>query len=369
MNHGAARQPQAGPALFGELLVSACCPTLAAPSISAAVRFAFVLGLTAGLALPKVAAAQTNTARLEVTGAEADCADAESLRVAVEQRLGRTAIDAQAKLVVRVDFQARKPSGWLARITLVDDIGRRLGQRELVTNAARCNDLDSSLALVTALLVDAPPEPPAEEPSQPEPVEPKPTRLLEPQEPPPPLRAPPPPPEPWRFMVGLNALAAYGHTPEISPGARFDFDVQPPRLIWFKLEVRLDLPQTVEDEQTGAGARLRYSSVALALCPWVGERSPAPWFCLGQELSWIQASGLNLDVSRERTRFSPVIFARLGLALKLLGPLWFRVGLTGGVPLVRDRYIFSGSDQETHELFRTQPIIATGELGIAAAFR
>ena len=58
-------------------------------------------------------------------------------------------------------------------------------------------------------------------------------------------------------MVGLNALASYGHTPGVAPGARFDFDVRPPGFVWLKLEARLDLPQTVEDEQSGAAAEVR----------------------------------------------------------------------------------------------------------------
>lgn len=330
-------------------------------------RSAWIIGLTAGLALPAVAAAQTNTARLEVRGEQtaAQCMDAERLRVAVEQRLGRTVIDAEAKLIVTVTFEARQPKGWIARITLSDDQGRRLGERELVTNAERCDDLDSSLALVTALLVDAPPEPVDEQPSTPEQPPPKPTRLLEPQE----RQKPPPPPpaEPWRLMVGLNALGSFGHTPHIKPGARFDFDARPPEFVWLKLELRLDLPSTFEDESTGAGAELRYAGGALAICPWVGERSPAVWLCLGQELGWIQARGLELDLNREHSRIALQIFARLGLALHAVGPLWFRVGLTGGVPLMRDRYIFSGSDGQTHELFSTQPVVATGELGLAAA--
>ncbi|HVJ20512.1 MAG TPA: hypothetical protein VM686_34100, partial [Polyangiaceae bacterium] len=247
--------------------------------------------------------------------------------------------------------------------TLIDEKGRRLGQRELVSNAARCDDLDTSLALVTALLVDAPPEPPPE-PSEPEPITPKATRLLEPLPPPAP---PPPPPEPWRFMVGLNALGSFGHAPGITPGARVDFDVKPPHFIWLKLEARLDLPQRVEDDATGAAGELRYASAALAACPWVGERNIALWLCLGQELGWTQARGLELDFNREQSRIGLSLFGRVGLSLHAVGPLWFRVGLTGGVPLVRDRYIFSGSDQETHELFRTQPVVATGELGFAAA--
>jgi hypothetical protein len=334
------------------------------------VRIVGLLGLWAGLALPALAAGQTtsNTARLEVSGAgpETNCADVERLRVAVEQRLGRTAIDAQAELTVRVSFEPRSPSGWLARITLEDDNGRRLGEREIVTTQKSCADLDTSLALVTALLVDAPPEPPPESPSPETSVspEPKPTRLLEPQPEPEP---PPPPPEPWRFMIGVSGLASTGRAPGVTAGARLDFDVRPPSFIWLKLEARADLPRTVQDEASGAAADFRHGSLALAACPYVGEGSPSLWLCAGQQLGVSQVSGSALDVNREQTRVGLVVFARAILAIHAAGPMWLRVGLTGGVPLVRDRYIFSGPDQRTHELFRTQPVIATGDLGIAAA--
>ena len=169
-------------------------------------------------------------------------------------------------------------------------------------------------------------------------------------------------------MVGLSALASFGHAPDINGAARLDFAVAPPNFIWLQLEGRVDLPRTLEDPESGAQAELRRGSLGLAACPGLGGESPAFWFCVGQEVGWTQARGLNLDLTRETSRISVVVFTRVGLSLELADPLWLRVGLTGGVPLMRDRYIFSGPDQETHELFRTQPVVASGELGIVAAF-
>ncbi len=325
--------------------------------------------LTAGgLSLSAAEArAETNTARLVVVGADENnrCTAASDLGRAVEQRLGRRAFDASAALTVRVTYE-RRAAGWLARIALSDAQGRKLGERELVTSADRCDDLDSSVALVAALLLDAPLPPGANEPSPSTapPPPPPPTPLMVDPEP-----KPTEPEERWRFMVGADVLAVWGRLSgnDLLPGARVGFDFKPPHVMWLKLEAAFFLPRTVTHSESGASAEVRQESVAVAACPWAGDHSPAPSLCFGQELGFTQAHGQGLDVNRSQSRLGFTIFGRAGLAFELFGPMWLRVGLTGGVPLVRDRYIISGSDQQTHELFRTRSIVAAGELGLAAA--
>jgi hypothetical protein len=319
------------------------------------------------LGAPTLARAQGNTARLEVTVEDADgnCQGALHLAQAVERRLGRHVFEPDAALVVRVTYE-RKGGGYLARIVLMDAQERKLGERELVSNSGRCMDIDSSVALVTALLVDTPlPEAASEQPSSSAEIEPpRPTRLLLAEEPPAIQPA-----EPWHFMVGADGLALFGRMPDLTYGARFDFDFKPPHVMWLKLEAAFYLPRVVQDTPSGASARVRFESVSVAACPWVAATSPAPSLCFGQELSFTQARGEKLDVNHASSRFGLTIFGRAGLAAHLAGPMWLRVGLTGGVPLVRDRYIFAGTDSQAHELFRTRPVIATGELGLAAALR
>ncbi len=319
-----------------------------------------------GLGFAAPASAESNTARLVVVGADDDnhCTGAGELGSAVERRLGRRVFDPNAALSVHVTYERRR-GRWLARIVFSDALDRKLGERELVTSAARCDDLDSSVALVTALLLDAPLPPGANEPatsSTPAPP-PHPTPLIVSPEP-----KPPEPSEPWLFMAGADAVAVWGRIPSIMGGARLAFDFKPPHVMWLKLEASFFLPHTVSDTETTAAVEVTHESVAVAACPWGFAPSPAPFFCLGQEVSFTQSHGQGLDMNSEHSQFGLTIFARAGLSVALFGPMWLRVGLTGGVPLVRDRYIFSGSDQQTHELFRTRSILAAGELGLAAAF-
>src|SRR5512138_2090315 len=100
-------------------------------------------------------AQESPAARLEVTSAPGSgCVDAQALGAQVEVRLGRSVFQGDARLLVRVTLQPKTPRGWIARLELLNTRGELFGAREIATEAEACRELDSSLALVTALLVD-----------------------------------------------------------------------------------------------------------------------------------------------------------------------------------------------------------------------
>ncbi len=87
---------------------------------------------------------------------ESGCIDAASLGAQVEARLGRRAFEPDARLLVRVTLAPKAPRGWSARLELLNTRDELFGAREIATDSEACRELDSSLALVTALLVDSP---------------------------------------------------------------------------------------------------------------------------------------------------------------------------------------------------------------------
>lgn len=136
------------------------------------------------------------------------CIQAGPLARAVETRLGRTVFGPEPEFLVDGVLERGQPSGWKARLSLVDARGNVLGGREVSTAEEACSAIEPRLLLVIALMIDpsaalsgpapaSPPEPPpapvTREPPPPEPSAPA-------EEPPPPEPGPTaeaePPPEP-----------------------------------------------------------------------------------------------------------------------------------------------------------------------------
>jgi hypothetical protein len=309
-------------------------------------------------------------ARLEVTSAPgSDCLDAQDLGAQVEARLGRPVFQGDARLLVRVSLQPKAPRGWVARLELLNTRGELFGAREIATEAQRCRELDSSLALVTALLVDSPAATEAAE-SEAEPA------------PPPPSPPPPPPPRPegasppesdaepakvesFRVTPSASFAALFGHVPRPLFGVRVGLEVKPPGFIDFGVEATLYGVRDVPDEDFDVSAEIAHGSVGFWACPWTLEGTVEIGVCLGQEITYTTAKASGFDVNQEPTRLGTNTFGRLTLDTPVFFPLRVKAGLTGGVPLVRDRYIFSGPDQQIHEFFRTGSFIVIGQLGLA----
>jgi hypothetical protein len=313
----------------------------------------------------RAGAQETPAARLEVKSApDSGCVDATSLGAQVEERLGHRAFEENARLLVRVTLEPKAPRGWTARLELLNTRGELFGAREIATDSEACRELDSSLALVTSLLVDSPA---ASRAAQSETVETPPAA-------PPPAenstaasaanRAPES--EPWRVMPSVAFAALFAQVPRPLFGLRLGLEVQPPGFIWIGVEATLYGTRDIPDDAFDVSAEVRRGTVGFLACPWTSRTTVEVGVCLGQEIGYTAATASGFDVNHEPTRLDTMTFGRLVLDVPVFFPLRLKAGLTGGVPLVRDRYIFSGPDQQVHEFFRTGSVVAIGQLGIAA---
>lgn len=309
------------------------------------------------------------SARLEVSSpAESGCIDAPRLASQVEARLGRSAFSDEARLLLKVSLVPRGPRGWEARLELLNTRGERFGEREIVTESQACHELDSSLVLVTALLVDSPAATEAARSESAPPPE-NPAESL------PPVTPSAPPEEPKRALVqqdplwvetSLGAAVRVGHVPEPFFGGYLAFDVKPPGFIALGVEVNVHGAREIVDEAFEVSAEVRHASVGFYACPFSRGSALEVGVCLGQEIGYTHAESAGFDVNRQTTRLGTMTFGRLTLEVPMFFPLRLKAALTGGVPLVRDRYIFPGPDRQVHEFFRTGSVVAVGQFGVAA---
>jgi len=304
------------------------------------------------------------TASLHVRrSAEAErCIEASALSAAVEERLERRVFvrDRTPDLHVNLEL-AKVRKGWQARLLLEDSAGNELGRREIVTTARDCSALDASLALVVALLVDAPPIPPV-------PVE---RREQASKSAPPPRPATPlalprdthAPREPFRFDVRGSALAAVGLLPGIAPGAALSLSLLPPHFLEFALSAEMFLPRRV-DAGAGRGLELRHFRFGVSVCPLSHE---TPGFrvagCAGQTVGRMDARGFGFDQSATVKDLSYGLTLGPDFRLRLGGPWGLGFALAAEFPLTRNRYV---SEPGHVTLFRAAPVAASARVGVSA---
>jgi hypothetical protein len=326
---------------------------------------AWFAGVVLLAAAPLHAESAHLTATLDVKrapGAE-ECLDATALAKAVETRLGRAAFrGASPELEVTVELE-RLPDGvWRAQLLLEDAKGQALGRRELLSAEPSCAALDPSLALVVALLVDAPPAPPVEPPPPSDTSVPPPPRPLPP--PPTPIRiprAPPPPEEPWRLGASLSAALSLGWLPSFAPGASLALSAEPPRLPELVAFAQFFAPRR-RDSAEGRGVEVSLMRVGLAVCPSLYRGSSVRVAaCVGQTVGRVSATAFGFDENRRSADLGYAVEVGGLFQLSLIGPLTFRVFPGVEVPLTRNVYV---SGPERAVLFRSSPVAARGEMGL-----
>jgi hypothetical protein len=306
------------------------------------------------------------TAALDVKrapGAE-QCLDAPTLAKAVDTRLGRAAFSgASPELQVTVELE-RLPDGvWRAQLLLEDAKGRALGRRELVSAEPACAALDPSLALVVALLVDAPPTPLVEPPPPTDtttPLPPRPSALP----PPTPIRipkAPAPPEEPWRLGASLSAAASLGWLPAFAPGASLALSAEPPRLPELVAFAQLFAPRRKEFPD-GSGVEVSLMRVGLAVCPSLYRGTSLRLAaCVGQTVGRVGATAFGFDENRRTADLGYAVEVGGLFQVSLVGPLVFRAFSGVEMPLTRNVYV---SGPERAVIFRSSPVAARGEMGL-----
>lgn len=336
----------------------------------------------------RAADAPRSAARLELVKGEGteQCIAERALLRAVEFRLHRRAFrqDALATLYLRLAI-LRQSRGWSAEITVHDGSGVFLGRRSIETEAPHCSALDDSLALVVALLVDAPPAAPisadvGERPAAAsnESATTDPTRASSGQVPSgtrstatnqrSSIRLPRDTPaqrEPWHFDLSAAATAAVGLLPGLAAGGELGLAGKAPRLP----EVRLFAGVYAEREQQRAGldsgARFHFAHVGLELCPWDYALGGAQWFgCAGQSLGRLRVAAFGFDKNTTTSRLTYAVVAQTGLRFPIAGALSGRVGVRAEVPLQRGIFSYGARDGSERELFETKPVTAVLDVGL-----
>jgi len=277
---------------------------------------------------------------------------------AVEARLGRAVFVPTPKAERIVEARiAPNGSGFGAVLSVADQRGKLLGQRELSTTSTDCRSLDRSLVLVLALLIDAEAIPQA------------PPRPLSPAAETPPVVGEVNPPggaSASALVFATDVLGGFvlGRLPGAAPGAMISVELGGATGLRARLSGELFLGNAATDR----GAKTRFIMAGgLAGLGWVQPLGQGFAFSgfLSAELADLIAEPVDL--------LSPINAQAMFLALELSGglsyqpaaiPLRFRVGLALGVPLLRSSFTYLDATGRDRALFQPEPIIGRMEVGL-----
>jgi hypothetical protein len=334
---------------------------------TAATALTVALGLTAANA-EATEARSSSLGWVRGAGAEG-CIGTRALAEAVEARLGRQVFVSAARAEVAVEGQIeRGPAGeWRAQISIAGERGRVLGTRELRSEAASCRELDEQLALVIAVMIDpdsalraAPPPfvapPPVIAPAV----------IVQRELVPVPYVAPPRP-DPWRAGLHVGAVFSLGLLPNPGVGLALRGRVTPPR--WPAIELGAAIWSANQAESGGVGARFTLAEGLVSACPLAMSAFGIELGgCLGVHVGAMQIGGFGFDLAQdhERPTFGASLEGRV--RRRLAGPLVVSLGPGLLVPIVRDRFFYSGPAGQKLEVFRMAPLIGTLEATLGLEF-
>jgi hypothetical protein len=290
-------------------------------------------------------------------GAE-ECIDAERLKRAVEEILGRGVFveKGEEDVVVRGSIAPERDSGtaWRVRLVVRRRGGRTAGTRELTTQEASCAALDGPLPLVVAMMVDlrresatirAPPS------AATEPVVPR-SRLASASA------------TRWGLASSVAPAIAVGILPGIVVGGRFDVGVVPPR--WPRMALSMAIWPSARELTAGRGATFSAWYAGLSACPSIVRRPVALEACGGISVGVTTATGLGLDVTRQDVRANGLAEARAVFSVPFAGPLGGELALGGGVPFTRTTFVYTEASAD-QRVFEPPPAFAFGSLGLRAS--
>lgn len=308
--------------------------------------------------------AEAKTSSLSWTrlpGAEA-CIGTQELARAVEALLGRSVFVSAAQATLSVEGRvspAEEGRGWRATLTVADDHGQHLGDRELSAADASCRALDDPLTLAIALMIDpdaaARPAPAPVPPPPPSPREVVRDRTV---------YVPVPGPErpTWRIGARGGVAFALGTQPSIGAGATGAITLQPPIPMAFEGGAALFLPSHAA--LGAASGDLQRGHVEIGVCPLVPRFGRlAPSLCLGPDVGMLWGDGKNADGSSwEHHALVIDLAARGRLNVRLGGPVTAGAALGVAVPLARDTFEVRDARGGVQELFRMSPVVARADL-------
>jgi hypothetical protein len=227
-------------------------------------------------------------------------------------------------------------SGWIAVVD-VRTAGPEL-RREVALEATDCHQFDEALVLVVALLADA--------------ALPTAPRLTLPK------------PRPMASMgLGPDVSLALGMLPGVPVGFGLATEVALPPL-WHLAAWAHGWP--VSEALNGpSGGQFTAWTLGGGPCFGPTAREARAFFgCVGASGGVVYATGVGLDVRHTSSRPYLQGEFRLGVRMRLAGPLFVRLEIGAGVPVARDSYQFTGANGVSHLLFRTAPIVALGRFAV-----
>jgi hypothetical protein len=278
------------------------------------------------------------TVALSVEG-PSGCIDARSLEALVREQVDRTRFvaEAGADLRVRVRFEERE-DGFHAVVDAFDRTGGRIGTRTLEERDPDCGELDQSVLLVVALVVDSPGiRERAREVSA------SVDRLP--------------------LVVAAFGGVAIEAAPDVAPiaGLSLTFDLVP---YWsLRTELELAYGGTAGSQ---AGARFYRAGGTLSLCPGVRSGAWIGRLCAGVSGAAVVADGFGFDFNESAVRAA--VDARAGVfAAFVERALALEIGVSLGVPIIRDRFVFTEPPATTTALYEPFPVyvVVTAAAGIA----
>lgn len=345
-------------------------PRLARP-LTAALLAVASIAVAPSLARAESAARPSSLSWVRLPGAEA-CIGSRALATAVERRLQREVFVPPSRAAVAVEGRiepSSKPPGFRAVITISDEAGVELGNREIHGASPTCAAMNDDLALVIAVMIDpdaalspALPAPPSPPPSPAVPAPPPPA----PPAPPPPqcaeLPPAPPPPPAWHVSLQAGGVAMLGLLPQVSGGVLLRSHVVPPHFWTF--EVGGILFPAVASAQNDLGVSLQLAEAFVNLCPFTLDAfGTAISACAGLQAGAIHAIGLDSAAGtvQEQGVFNVALEGRVHR--RLVGPLVLGAGLGLTVPVVRASFSYGGQ-----EIFTMAPIAGAVDLSLGVEF-
>jgi len=277
---------------------------------------------------PALAEPGEEAVRIQYT-APATCPDEQSFFSQLRQRTARGRLAEPNELARTIDVELlAEPEGFSGNVDFLDDAGEKVSRH---VHGEQCEAVVSSLALITALALDATAN---NEDAEPDPPPPPP--------PAPPLPAPEEsPPESTsrvteRAVRGLRlgVLAAYGgatSAPRLGLLGQLDFRSGLALRVmahyaWHELSV-----------DPGRNARLQRLGLETSICPWRLERgafSALP--CAAVDLGALRASGVpseQLTSANAQTLWWASLGAQLGLAWQPTDRFWLELRGAAEFPL------------------------------------
>lgn len=310
------------------------------------------------------------------------CVSTSALEQAVEARLRRAVFvdEASAPLLIRLRLAQRAKRVWAAELQLENDAGQNLGERTLTTTAQHCSSLDDSLALVVALLVDAPlsereqasqrqrvsaPEHKAQAETNSgalgSPATPKATLI---ELPPSTLG----PRQPWRWEASLGASLALGLLPGVALGLELGVSGKPAGAPELRLFAGGYAPREAYAGPNDAGARFAALFVGLELCPLEGQLHTVRWSaCAGQNVTWFHAAAFGYDQNSTADRLIYAFLARGALLVPVAGPVSARLSAGAELPLSRPVFVYGTGANAEQSVFEVNPLIGAIEAGLSIA--